>query len=310
MKKKLLILVLLLSTKVIFAQNQINMGQYMIHQPFMNPAAVGSYTKMTFAGFYRSQWTQFNGAPVTQGFNVIAPLKKLKHVVSLTAFHDVIGINNNTEISATYAFVSRIGRNSFLSFGLAGSVDLLKSDYNLLHTITPDDPLFVANTGVTPLPDFKFGMYFFRPKFYAGFAIPNLMNNKVIFTSNGASVGGSSFDPKDFHYHFHTGYSFTLNEKWDLNASTLLKQVTGAPLQIDLNAQLMYNELIGLGVSYRTSKEVIGILTYQISKELKLSYAFEYNTGLLGDYSNGSHEILVVYNLKPAKESVVSIPRF
>lgn len=310
MKKIFIALLILLSSKAVFSQNQINMGQYMIHQPFINPAAIGSYHNTTFAGFYRTQWTKFTGAPITQGLNVILPVKKLKHSLGLNVFHDVIGINNNTEISVAYSYTTRVGRNSFLAFGLGGSVDLLKSDYNALHTITPDDPLFVSNSGVTPLPDFKFGIYFFRSKFYAGLSLPNLMNNKVIFTSSGASVGGSSFDPNDFHYYFHSGYSFTLNEKFDLNASTLIKTVSGAPMQFDMNLQLMYNKTFGFGASFRTSKEIIGLLTYNVNKDFKISYAYEYNLGLIGNFSNGSHEIMLIYQIKPPKETVVSIPRF
>ena len=309
-KKLLVILILLLSSKTMMAQNQINLGQYMIHQPFINPAAVGSYQNLTFAAVYRAQWTQFTGAPVTQGLNIIAPLKKLKHTLGLNIYHDVIGINNNTEISLAYAYTSRIGRNSFLCFGLGASVDLLKSDYNLLYTITPEDPLFVSNTGVTPLPDFKFGIYFFKSKFYAGFSLPNLLNNQIEFTTDGASVGKTEFSGENLHYHFHTGYSFLLNEKFDLNASTLLKQVSGSPLQVDGNLQLMYKKTFGMGVSYRTSKEIIGILSYNINTTFKFSYAYEFNTGLLGNYSNGSHEIMLIYSIKPPKETVVSIPRF
>lgn len=309
MKKVLLLLSVFFAVHA-SAQNQIHMGQCMIHQPFMNPASIGSYSKITLAGFYRSQWTQFDGAPVTQGFNAIVPLKRNKHTLSVTAFHDAIGINNNSEVSASYAYSFKAGLNAYMSFGLSASLDLLQADYSQLHTIDQNDPLFQASSPLVPLPDFKFGMYFHKNRFYAGFALPNLMNNKIEFTTSGASKGTTGFDVQNLHFYFHSGYSFRLNEKWDLNASTLVKEVSGAPMQFDLNAQLMYRRIIGAGVSYRTSKEILAMITAQIVPSLKMSYGYEYNMGQIGNFSNGSHEILLIYQLNPPKEPVVSVPRF
>ncbi|HRE97677.1 MAG TPA: type IX secretion system membrane protein PorP/SprF [Flavobacteriales bacterium] len=309
MKRTLLYLLVFISVQA-FGQNQINMGQYMVHQPFMNPASISSYSKVTFAGFYRSQWTQFDGAPVTQGFNAIVPLKRNKHTVSFTAFHDAIGINNNSEVSASYAYSMKTGLNAYLSFGISASLDLLQADYAKLHTIDPNDPLFQSASPLVPLPDFKFGMYFHKNRFYAGLALPNFMNNKIEFTSSGASKGTSGFDFDNLHFYLHTGYAFRLNDKWDLNTSTLIKEVSGAPVQFDLNAQLMFKLIIGFGTSYRSSREILGMITAQIIPTLKMSYGYEYNIGQIGKFSNGSHEILLIYQLNPPKEPVVSVPRF
>lgn len=308
--RKLLALLFSVSSLSVLAQNQIHLGQYMIHQPFMNPASINSYLKPTFAAFYRTQWVQFEGAPVTQGFNAILPVRRLKHTVSLTAFHDAIGINNNSEISLSYAYGMKVGLNAYLSFGVAASLDLLQADYASLHTIDANDPLFMAKTPLTPLPDFKFGAYIFKNRTYAGFTIPNLLNNQVMFTSDGTPSGTTEFDVNDLHYYLHVGHGFVLNEKWDLNASTLVKQVSGAPMQFDLNAQVMYNKTVGFGLSYRTSKEALAMLTVQVIPALKFSYGYEYNFNQIGNYSNGSHEVMLIYQLTPPKDVVVAVPRF
>jgi TPP-dependent indolepyruvate ferredoxin oxidoreductase alpha subunit len=72
----------------------------------------------------------------------------------------------------------------------------------------------------------------------------------------------------------------------------------------------MYRRIIGAGVSYRTSKEILAMITAQIVPSLKMSYGYEYNMGQIGNFSNGSHEILLIYQLNPPKEPVVSVPRF
>ena len=55
-------------------QNQFNMGQYAIYQPFLNPAAIGTFDNINFAILYKKQWTNFIGAPHLQGFNFNMPL--------------------------------------------------------------------------------------------------------------------------------------------------------------------------------------------------------------------------------------------
>ena len=56
------------------AQNQYHMSQFMLHQPFINPAAQGSYSNLNGALFYKTQWTNFVGAPEIAGFNINKPL--------------------------------------------------------------------------------------------------------------------------------------------------------------------------------------------------------------------------------------------
>lgn len=303
------VVLVLITTQHSKAQNQFHLGQYMIHQPFINPAAMGTYSKLTAAMFYRNQWTGFDGAPVTQGINLIHRLPDEKNFIGLTVGHDVIGINKSTEISGSYAYKLKSGPKSRLVFGLSASLNLVQSDLNNLNIIDQTDPIFSANSPTYALPNFKFGTYYYRPKFYVGFAMPNLLQNQVVATGGGQK-GEASFNVDNLHYYLHSGYNWAYKPKLDFNFSTMLKQVSGAPLQIDLNVQALFNKKYGVGVSYRTSNELLGILTWQINQDLKLSYAYEFNMADIGYYSNGSHEIMLIYQYRPPVKPVISVPRF
>lgn len=308
MKRHYLIYVLplLLFCKKGNAQSELHYGMYMMHQPFFNPAATASYNQLTAAVLYKNQWTGYDGAPKIGALNILKPFKS--STIGLTITNDQVGIDNNTQISGEYAYKLKLRGYSRLAFGLSASLNLLQSDLGAVDILDASDPAYSAgNTGFVAQPNFKFGTYYFNNKFYAGLAIPNILENKLAIESGEGSTG---FDFNTIHYYIHSGYRFELNPKSDFNVSTLLKQVSGASLQYDLNLQYEYMRKVGIGVSYRSSKELLGIVSYQLIPELKLAYAYEFNMGDIGKYSTGSHEIMLIYQFSPPKESIISIPRF
>lgn len=291
------------------AQNQLHLSQYMLHQPLLNPAAMGSYNNLNGALLYKHQWTGFDGAPKIQGFNINTPLGGGNNYLGLTVYNDQIGVNHRMDISASYAYRGQIDDESAIVFGMSATMALMQS--NLAEVDVPDanDPVFQANTETFIAPDFKFGAYYFTRKFYVGFALPNLLNNQVIY-DNGYGAK-TEFDVNNLHYHLHGGYEFVLSENTDLNVSTLIKQVSGAPMQIDLNAQVVFNKKFGIGASYRTAKVINGLVNFRFTDYLMLGYAYDYNFNELSKVSTGTHEILLVYNLiRDMQSARIDGPRF
>jgi type IX secretion system PorP/SprF family membrane protein len=288
------------------AQSELHYGMYMMHQPFFNPASASSYKQLTAAVVYKNQWTGYDGAPTIGAFNIVKPFKS--STLGLTITNDQVGVDNNTQISGSYAYQLELRGYSRLAFGLSASVSLLQSDLGQVSLLDESDPTYSGgNTGIVTQPNFKFGTYYYTNKFYAGIAIPNILDNRISLTDGAASTG---FDFKSIHYYFHAGYRYELNKKADLNASTFLKQVSGASMQYDINLQYEYMRKYGVGLSYRSSKEILGIVSYQLTSELKMAYAYEFNLGEIGSYSSGSHEIMLIYKFSPPQESIISIPRF
>jgi type IX secretion system PorP/SprF family membrane protein len=308
MKRFFYIVLLVTLTLGAKAQNQFHMGQYMIHQPFINPASIGSYDDLNAALLYKKQWAGFEGAPKVQGLNLNLPLPGEKSFLGLTVLRDEIGITTSTEVTGSYAYRLKTGLNSKLTFGLSASLNMMQSNLDDLHIHDIDDPLFSENTPTYLMPNFEFGTYFTAKRFYVGLAIPNLLENKIIFTDG--LEGATSFNFQNLHYYLHSGYAWKLNEKDDLNTSVLIKEVAGASLQFDVNMQVMFDNKFGIGASYRSSKELLAMLTFNVIPQLRLSYGYEFNFAELGNYSNGSHEVLLIFNRVKADKPVIAIPRF
>lgn len=291
------------------AQNQFHISQYMMHQAFMNPAAIGSYSSLNAAMFYKKQWAGFEGAPTFQGFNISSPIKGNKNHLGFTFVNDQIGVNTNMDISALYAYKFKTSSKSRLVLSLGASARLIQSNYMELETDIANDPLFQQNSPLIVTPNFKFGAYFYTPKFYLGLAVPNLLKNSIAY--DGSFSGQTEFDVNDMHFYLHSGYTINANENVDIVPSVLLKQVSGAPLQADVNVNAVFNKKFGVGFSYRSSKELAAMLSYQLIESLKLAYAYDFNFSELSNYSSGSHEIMLVFAQGAKKgQPIIEAPRY
>lgn len=287
------------------AQNQFNLSQYMLYHAFVNPAAIGNSEQINGAVYHRSQWVGFSGAPTSQGFNMNVPFKSAKHTIGLAYLHDQIGANNNNEISLGYSFKARLTSKTSLLFGLMATANIMKTSYTTLALNDAVDPTFSSNTTAV-LPNFKYGMYLQNARYYVGISVPNLMENKIT-----SGKGDVSFNAKNLHFYVQAGYLFKLAEKSELGLSTLIKQVSGSPLQADLNLQYIYNKKFGIGASYRTSKDLVALVNFRITPMFKLAYSYDFTLSALRKYNSGSHEIMLIFNLVNDKKAIgAQVPSF
>ena len=148
-------------------------------------------------------------------------------------------------------------------------------------------------------PSFGAGVYYRSDKFYVGFSSPRIS----AFQKN--NLKEVQLQP---HYFANAGMNINLGESLIFRPSTLIKLANGAPLQADLNANFLYNSVIGLGASYRTAESVIGLIQLHLGK-IKIGYAYDYGLGALSKMSGGSHEVALTFETVLTKDKIVS-PRF
>lgn len=96
----------------------------------------------------------------------------------------------------------------------------------------------------------------------------------------------------------NSGYVFDINPNLKFKPSFLVKGVKGAPLSTDLNANLLFNEKFEAGIGYRFDDSVSAVVNFRIAPELRIGYAYDYTTSNLGNFNSGSHEIILLYNVK------------
>lgn len=286
------------------AQFEPQFTQYMFNEMYINPAYAGSRDHLSMTGLYRNQWVGIKGAPVTETFSANTPLKNEKIGVGLTFMHEEIGVTKDNSIFATYAYRLPI-QNGVFSMGVQAG--LINHQEQLVDVKTQDqnDYAFFGTPKVT-VPNVGYGMYYRTNTFYCGLSIPRMLQNKVDGNTGKAT---NTVNMNYWHYYFMGGYVFTLNENVKLKPTFMIKEVTGAPLEADLGAHILLNEIVWFGASVRTGDSWALITQFQLTKQMRLGYSYDYTTTSLNKYNSGTHEITLGYDFSFIKDKIVT-PRY
>ena len=96
-------LILVTTSSLVNSQQEASFSMYMFNHQLINPAYVGAqdYTQITMTN--RSQWQQFQGAPITQSFNIGHRFRS-KIALGASVVHDKIGPLKNTSASLDFAY--------------------------------------------------------------------------------------------------------------------------------------------------------------------------------------------------------------
>ena len=288
-----------------FAQQHPIFTQYMFNGLVLNPAYTGSHESMTLTASMRRQWAGLNGAPQTEVFSGHSPINVSRSSAGLVAIHDHLGVTDQYMFYGTYAYRIPISEEAKLAVGAQAGATYYRSNFMDVETITPTgapDPAF-ANAQSRFLPNLGIGVFYNNKRTYAGISLPTLVNNKW-----------NRLDPElrarqQRHYFLTAGHIFDLSPNLKLKPNILLKWVENGPFQYDLNANLLIQDVVWVGVSYRMQDSVDGLLEWIINDQLSLGYSFGYPTSRLASVQSGTHEIVLNFRIKRDKHIVLS-PRY
>lgn len=295
---------LLVSSMRISAQQDPMFSQYMFNILSINPAYAGSADRISAVGIHRSQWVNFEGAPVTQTVTVHAPLRKERLSIGGSVINDKHGPVNQTSVFADISY--RIFfEKSKLAFGLKTGLNVFNANLLDLNPYLADDQAFAANISTKPLPNFGFGAMWYSKRWYVGLSAPRLLENKLLE----GDLPDFANNKERMHGFLIAGYVWDLNYYVKFKPTILLKAVNGAPPGMDLTANFMLYDKFWIGAMYRWQDAVGALIQYEINNKLKFGYAYDYITSDIGRYTSGSHEIMIGYDFGKGNKGDVS-PRF
>ena len=88
-----------------------------------------------------------------------------------------------------------------------------------------------------------------------------------------------------------------------MEPSALIKYVSPSQLQMDISTRVFYDEMIWMGITYRTKDAFVLLAGYDYKDMLRFGYSYDITTSNLKNYSAGSHEIVIGYRFnKKEKE--------
>lgn len=308
LSKIISIAILFLSVSTAFAQQLPQFTQYMFNTISINPAYAGSRETLSIVGLHRSQWVGLEGGPETQTLSVHTPMRNENMGLGISFINDKLGYENFSYLYADYSYTIKTSEKTKLAFGLKAGMTHYSLDQELLN-----DPSVVVDPFFNDIsdrwsPNVGAGLYLHSQRWYLGLSAPRILNTDY-------NKGNDAFREfvafERISYYFTGGYVFDLSEKTKLKPSVLLKATNGAPLSFDASANFLFNEKFWLGAAYRVNQyaaAIGGIADFQISKQMRVGYAYEYPLSDIAPYTSGTHEVLLMFEVFKSKR--IKSPRY
>jgi type IX secretion system PorP/SprF family membrane protein len=297
-----IIALILFSSWIGVAQQLPQFTQYMYNTISINPAYAGSRETLSVVGLHRSQWVGLEGGPQTQTLSIHSPMKNERVGLGLSFINDELGFQNFSYLYGDFSYTIPTGKNSKLAFGIKAGFTSFSLDSEFQQDLSNDAVIFGFENRWKP--NIGAGMYWHSQKWYLGLSAPRILNTDY--------TGDAEFEALErVSYYFTGGYVFDISKNTKFKPAALLKATSGAPLSFDLTANFLFYEKFWAGASYRINERaaaVGAIADFQISKQLRIGYAYEYPLSELRQYTSGTHEILLMFEIFKSKR--IKSPRY
>ncbi len=323
MKRIILTIGIVAAFGQVAAQQIPQYSQYLRNQFMVNPAAAGVYDFVDITMSGRWQWLGLEDAPRTAYLSGTTLLTKkpkpyynpalrtsngivrnpeiktgkLKHAVGGQLLADQYGAFRRMNVSGTYAIHLPVSKNYNLSFGTRiglSNNSFLSDKAQVLNVLDPSlgyndatyDQFYAGSTNKMIL-DIGAGFYLYSKNLFFGISADHLSKDFVEFGS-----GTANFNTQ-MHLNATAGYKFPISENLTLMPAVLAKVMSPAPLSIEGSMQLEFKEWLWMGVSYRHTDAVVGMVGLNISDRFKFGYSYDFSLSRLQKYTSGGHEIVL-----------------
>jgi type IX secretion system PorP/SprF family membrane protein len=284
------------------AQQQGQYSMYMVNQYIANPAVAGTEDYIDLKAGFRSQWVGLKDAPQSYYVSAHGPTgKNINHKqyddVKPLAWHSLgatftgesTGPVNKNAIFGTYAYHIPLSTTLNLSLGLSAGVqqyrvkaaDLSYDPQNNLDKATSSNTTVVS-------PDGNAGLWLYNKNMYIGVSSMQIFNKKIDLASNADAASRLNR-----HFFATAGYKIKLDSNWALVPSLMFKAVSPTPAQIDLNCKVRFKDMFWGGVSWRNKDAFVFIIGMTLEQKFDIGYSYDRTTSKIGNFSSGSHEIVV-----------------
>jgi type IX secretion system PorP/SprF family membrane protein len=301
------------------AQQLAQYSQYMNNNYILNPAVAGTEDYIDLKFSYRTQWTGIEGAPKTYYASVNSSLGRLQtqskrtlhdwsrgfHALGAIVYSDVTGPTRRTGAYGSYTYNLSLTRSLRLAMGVSVGMQQFSLDGSQL--LFHNQNTTVANQA-SIVPDATVGLWLYNDNFYAGVSSAQLLGNQLdIAYDPGTRL--LSNNKLERHYFGTAGVRLPLSDGISLVPSVLVKYMSPAPVSVDINAKLKFQDIMWVGVSYRVKDAFVGNVGVNFSDFASLSYSYDASTSEISSYQNGSHEVILGLKIKK-KKKVVCVDRF
>lgn len=315
--------------KPVRAQQNIQFTQYIFNSLSVNPAYAGYKEEWFGQMALRKQWAGLNGSPQTGQISfdgIVDPVTK-RMGVGLQVTADKLGPQSATSAYANFAYRLRLNADddSRLSVGLALGVTNYTLDGTNLDPLDFGDRNLPNGQSSNFIPDGRFGVYYYTPKWYIGGSIMDILANSSSEPIE-TDAGTTENLKRKRHVYLIAGMVNNISDGIKLRPSILLKEDFKGPTSADLSAMFILNERFWIGGSYRTglnlwnkkfsegvdltnTNSFSALVQFHVSANFRIGYSYDYMLNRLGNAQAGTHELTIGMTF-PRSFSRLLSPRF
>jgi len=298
----------------VLAQQPNQFTQYGYTQLYYNPALASVEDNFSLTLRHRNQWAGIEGAPTGQSLLISFPNISDVIGVATTLSTNSVGIAQKNEFSTMYSYKLKTAKLN-VHLGLMANWRQFINDFSNENLIAIDgfdpDPSVTQERLNKNIFNLGAGLYIESENYYLGAAVPRTVKSNLDF-----GVADQNSQEARVLYAMG-GFDLNLNNIWSIEQHTLFKYSENAPLDLDIQANFIYQEQAYIGMNLRAGGsqksilESVGILLgFRLSPALFASMAYDFNTTELKTYQDGSFEVLLRYDLKKNKKpKLIQNPR-
>ena len=288
---KIVLVLLCLVSVDLYAQQRPVFSTYMFNGLMLNPAYAGSQDLFSATITNRNQWVNIDGAPNFQSVSAHTTWVGNRVGTGLIVTRDAIGAHEQYGVYGSYAYKIRMA-HGILAMGVQGGFDNRRSDFSQINIKDPNDP-FLTGTITKFNPNFGAGLYYANPKFFFGFSVPYILNSKIFAADQIVSE-----EREARYYYVNAGNVMELSPHVKLNPSVLLRIQERNTIGFDINANLIFDDIIYAGISYRSGDAVVLLTQLLLNENFRIGYAYDTVSSSLNAFTAGTHEIMLNYRKK------------
>ena len=294
--KQLLLCLLLVGGVKLQAQQTPLFSAYHFNKLLVNPAFTGIDNEYRAFGFFRSQWGNMPGRPITGGATVEGSFWKDRIGTGLTIINDQIGIFNQTNISVSYSQKIKFAKQHQISIGLQGSAFINRIDFSRSQSADINDPSLADQKQMRTVFDLSVGLSYKWKGLLLGFSVPQVLQPNAKYATGLSNSADYKFVR---HYNAFAQYRISLfKEKFNITPTVFMRKSRYTSVQVDATLLLDYKNLVFVGAGYRNSFGLITMVGVNIQNMFTVAYAFDYTTQkTLRGQVGTTHEITAGFHL-------------
>lgn len=275
----------------------------MFNHMAINPGFSGSKDMVDLTLLYRNQWVGFgDDAPQTSLFTANTPFTLFgkTHGIGLHFLQDRAGFNTDIQVKLNYAYRMKLADGML---GIGANFGLINSELKPTFYVPASSPLMVEASSDKAIPtetdkknalDVGLGVFYNTDKIYFGLS--------AIHLNKPTQDYGKPQMVYERIFYITSGYNYQLdNPLYELVPSFIL-QTEGSTVQFGLNTNIVYNNKIWGGLSYRPGESITAMLGTEFISGLKFGYAYDFVISRINLRTFSTHEVVVNYSFKLKKE--------